>query len=115
MKVLDEHPKRWSNVFFCSGYGWWQRGSKVPCGAKLEVESTDILKRCSTDISGITDTYYGFVCPICKCFTEVSESEIPFVVRSTAREYSSLDTESSRESDDESISNEDKSGRLISW
>lgn len=85
MRVIDKNPENmgWTTITFCTGYGWDQ-GNKRPCGAKLEVADKDIRARSHTDISGCSDRYYGFVCPICGCFTELPTREIPFVVQEFA-------------------------------
>ena len=85
MRIIDRNPENmgWSMEAFCTGYGWDQ-GNRQPCGAKLEVADKDIWCRRHTDISGCTDTYYGFVCPICGCFTEVSSRKIPYTVQAFA-------------------------------
>lgn len=85
MKVLNRHPENngWSIEQYCTGHGWDQNG-KVPCGAQLEVADIDIQHRDHTDYGGGNDRYYGFTCPICGCFTEISTSKIPYNVRSLA-------------------------------
>ena len=104
MKVLDKNPKNmgWSIECFCTGKGWDQEG-KVPCGAKLEVSDVDIQKRVCTDISEVSDTYYGFTCPLCKCFTELDESKIPWSVRGIAKNYKKHESSSK------------ESSKYISW
>lgn len=86
MRVLDANPDScgWSIETYCTGYGWDQ-GNKEPCGAKLEVADKDLRYRTHTDISGVTDGYYVFVCPICHCCTELPEKKIPDRVRMMAR------------------------------
>lgn len=86
MKVLktgEENSKLWKIEDTCTGKGWDQ-GSNVPCGASLEISALDIQYRTHADYSGYTDTYYGFICPICKCFTEISTNDIPKYVLNSA-------------------------------
>lgn len=85
MRILEECPDNmgWKTVQFCTGYGWDQ-GNRRPCGAKLEVADKDIRKRAYTDYTGCADSYYGFVCPICGCFTEISTRDIPLMARQFA-------------------------------
>ena len=86
LKYGSDNEKNWSKEFTCTGRGWDQMG-KYPCGALLKVSAQDILSRGHTDSYGERDLYYGFVCPVCHCFTEVSYSDIPAEVRSNARTY----------------------------
>lgn len=81
----SENPNIWKIEASCTGAGWQQ--SRTPCNALYEINATDIKKRTHTDYGGGTDTYYGFVCPDCGCFTEISESKIPYNVRSHAPMY----------------------------
>lgn len=87
-KLADEknNPQLWKMEVTCSGKGWNQNG-KCPCYALWEVTAMDIRKRTHTDYGGGTDTYYGFVCPDCGCFTEISEKDIPHDVKSHAPAY----------------------------
>ena len=88
MKVLAEgnkNPNLWKIKATCSGRGWAQ--TNKPCGALLEVSELDILKRKHTDISGSTDIYYGFRCPICGCFTEIPFNQVPDRVQNQANFY----------------------------
>ncbi len=83
MKILakaKDNPNLWRGEFTCTGDGWDQEG-KTPCGCLLELQATDILYRKHTDLGGSTDTYYGFVCCKCGCFTEIPDKEIPYLVR----------------------------------
>ena len=70
----------------CDGNGWNQNG-KTPCYQLWEITALDIKYRSHTDISGVTDIYYGFVCPECGCFTELDEQNIPSTVKSSAGRY----------------------------
>ena len=88
MRVLEfgkDNPNVWKKEFTCTGKGWQQK--KTPCGALLEVSAQDIQYRTHTDISGFTDVYYGFTCPLCGCFTEIPTSQVPSSVRTTASKY----------------------------
>lgn len=87
-KLADakDNPQLWKTEATCSGKGWDQSG-KIPCYALWEVTAKDIKKRSHTDYGGGTDTYYGFVCPDCGCFTELPEKDIPHEVRSHAATY----------------------------
>lgn len=88
MRVLatgDNNPNIWKMEVSCTGEGWEQLNT--PCGALLEVNQADIFKRAHTDLSGDTEVYYGVICPICGCFTEISTGKIPHHVRNHAKTY----------------------------
>lgn len=89
MKIISygqQNPNKWKEKYVCTGKGWDQDG-KTPCGALLEVEAQDIRKRYHVDMSGERDTYYGFTCPVCGCFTEVNRYSLTTEVITNAREY----------------------------
>lgn len=89
MKVIataDKNENIWKHQYTCTGKGWEQHG-KHPCGALLEIEATDLFKRNHTDYSGCTDTYYGFECCECGCFTEINTKDIPNEVLHMAKKY----------------------------
>lgn len=89
MRVIKRgkhNPNNWKKEYTCTGKGWDQHGA-TPCGALLEVSAQDIRSRSHTDLSGCTDIYYGFICPICGCFTEVNSAELPPEVKTNARKY----------------------------
>jgi len=64
----------WSLDVRCNGYGWGQK--QKPCYGKFRLIDGDILKRKTQE-----DTYYGFICPDCHCFTEIAEKQIPKEVK----------------------------------
>ncbi len=76
-KILEEGDYKfpdWSMEVRCMSTADWlglRRKPKKPCYSKIELEDGDIVKR------GNSETiYYGFICPKCKCFTELSEEEV---------------------------------------
>lgn len=94
-KLADgkNNPEIWKTKATCSGAGWNQEG-RTPCYSLWEVTALDIRSRRHTDYGGGTETYYGFVCPECGCFTELNSKDIPYDVRSKAPEYvRSLDSD----------------------
>ena len=89
MKVLKEpdmNPELWRGKYTCTGKGWYQ-GDNVPCGRLLEVDINDIRERSHTDLGGETDTYYGFTCCKCGCFTEISKDDVPREYRNMIKKY----------------------------
>lgn len=95
---IKDNPEKWTIKATCDGNGWNQEG-RTPCGSLFELDSTDIQKRTYTDYGGGTDTYYGFTCPDCGCFSEIPSNKIPSHIRSNARKYEkpSLEKPSSNE------------------
>lgn len=90
MKILkagEENYKVWKIEETCTGKGWEQNGN-VPCGALLEVSAQDILYRDYADYSGDSERYYGFICPICKCFTELYN--IPRYIMGNSTSYKNI-------------------------
>lgn len=87
MELLEEgnYKSDWTTKVECSGKGWQQ--DRKPCHSKYKIDDNDIFYRRHTDISGETDTYYGFICAKCGCFTELKTSSIPETVRTYARNY----------------------------
>lgn len=82
----NENPNIWRKRVTCTGEGWGQEG-KIPCRRLIEIDERDVQYRVHTDNSGVTDRYYGFTCPECKCFTELNESSIPNRVKRSATQY----------------------------
>ena len=83
LKRASENPKLWRGKYTCTGKGWVQ--NTHPCGSLIEVLASDITTRDHTDYGGGRDTYYGFYCPVCGCFTEIPESKLPYEVKSMAQ------------------------------
>lgn len=82
----ENNIDKWSIQETCTGRGWDQNG-KSPCLALFEIDASDIYARIHHDYGGGSDTYYGFVCPRCGCFTEISNRRLPSYVRANARRY----------------------------
>lgn len=88
MKVLVEsknNQKIWKGKFTCTGRGWVQTG--IPCRSILEVDATDLRTRLYTDLYQETTKYYGFVCPICGCYTEINARKLPEIAKRMAQPY----------------------------
>ena len=92
VKVLVERKpfENWSAVIDCSGKGWNQKG-KVPCGSMLEVGTEDLLCRSWHRFPDYKGVDYGFICPVCKCFTSMGE-KIEEELKILARNYDDFDT-----------------------
>lgn len=82
----NDNPNKWTMQATCTGAGWSQKG-RGPCYSLFELDGRDIYKRSHTDYGGCTDTYYGFICPDCGCFTEIPKEKLPSGVRSNAKKY----------------------------
>jgi hypothetical protein len=87
MKVLEKGTGKsdWSFETKCTGFGWEQ--DNKPCHSNLELDDADIQYRDYTDMGGDSERFYGFTCPICKCFTQLYEKDIPRNVKSYASKY----------------------------
>lgn len=88
MRIIKEKKplENWRLEVECTGYGWNQ-GDKVPCGSILEIDADDLMKRkwyTYPDSSGMN---YGFVCPVCECFTEVNEDNLNGHLKKMAKDY----------------------------
>lgn len=83
LKKPHENPKIWKIEETCTGKNWIQKKGSYPCFHLIEVMACDIR---SITYNG--DTYYGFDCPLCCCFTELNKDEIPDYVKYAARRYS---------------------------
>lgn len=77
MKVL-EIGEGWSIKQICTGRGNGNGG----CNSKLLVEKNDIYLTSHTDLSGDTDYFYTFRCPVCKIETDIPEKDVPYSIRS---------------------------------
>ena len=77
MKVL-EIGEGWSIKQVCTGRGNGNGG----CNSKLLVEKNDIYLTSHTDLSGDTDYFYTFRCPVCKIETDIPEKDVPYSIRS---------------------------------
>lgn len=89
MKLIaeaDQNPELFSIKISCTG-ARWNQDNRTPCGRLWELNATDILKRNYTDYAGGSETYYGFVCPKCGCFTEIQSSELKGFPMSMAKSY----------------------------
>lgn len=68
----------WKLEVRCTGRDWEQK--QKPCYSLLVVEDGDIVKRSYYE----DEIAYGCICPVCKCFTEIPEKDIPYNVRKFA-------------------------------
>ena len=80
-----DNPELWRMKITCTCKGW--NDNTAPCYRLLEIDATDIYKRTHTSIDQSTDVYYGFICPMCGTFTEISEASIPDYVKNHALKY----------------------------
>jgi hypothetical protein len=88
MRVIQERKpfETWTIKIECDGLNWRQN-DKVSCGSILELNKDDILKRewfKYPDDSGIN---YGFICPICGCFTQIDDDMLPEGIKTKAKDY----------------------------
>lgn len=88
MKIIKQKSpfEDWNLEVVCTGKSWNQNG-KIPCGSFLELDSNDIFKREWSKYPDRKGISYGFVCPVCNCFTEIEDNDIPKHLKDMARNY----------------------------
>jgi hypothetical protein len=88
MKVLKERKpfEDWKLEVSCTGGEWNQEG-KVPCGSALEINANDLINRAWSKYPDSGGVDYGFICPICKCFTNIKENNLTDYLKDMARDY----------------------------
>ena len=77
MKVLEKGPG-WSIEQICTGAG----NGGCGCKSKLLVEKDDVYLTSNTDLSGETDYYYTFKCPVCGVETDIPSRDLPSGLKS---------------------------------
>jgi hypothetical protein len=70
----------------CTGENW-EQGDKIPCGSKLEINSDDLLRREWSKYPDDNGIDYGFICPVCGCFTQINSIILPKDLRKMAKDY----------------------------
>lgn len=88
MKIVEKgnYKENWNIRLECTG----KNGRQVskPCHSKLEIEDGDIYFRDYRSYGGSSsERFYGFICPVCGCFTEIEREKIPTIVRDFAKDY----------------------------
>jgi len=88
MKVLQERKpfEDWTLEITCTGGNWRQEG-KVPCNSMLEINADDLVKRKWFKYPDYEGIDYGFICPICGCFTNLDEKNLTKYLRDMAKDY----------------------------
>ena len=88
MKVLVERKpfENWTLEVECNGLNWSQE-SKVSCGSSLEIDKNDLLKREWSKYPDNKGVNYGFICPICGCFTELKDNQLNEGLKNLAKDY----------------------------
>lgn len=88
MKVLVERKpfENWSLEVECNGLNWNQE-TKVPCGSSLEINKEDLLIRGWFKYPDREGKNYGFICPVCGCFTEIKDELLSDDLKKLAKDY----------------------------
>lgn len=88
MKVLQERKpfENWTLEVDCTGKNWNQEG-KVPCGSTLEIDTNDLIKREWFKYPDDGGFDYGFICPVCGCFTKITEKHLTEDLKNIAKDY----------------------------
>jgi hypothetical protein len=91
MKILKERKpfEEWKRIVNCTG-GDWNQGDKVPCGSTLQIDSNDLIKRKWFKYPDYEGVSYGFICPVCGCFTNLNENELPDHLKIIAKDYKTM-------------------------
>lgn len=82
MKILEKGPG-WNIEQRCTGKGNGGGG----CNSLLLVEEHDIYVTAHTDLSGVTDYYYTYCCPVCGKETDIPETDLPSSIKMQKLEY----------------------------
>lgn len=90
MKIIHKRIslKNWKLEVDCTGGGWGQ-GDRVPCLSTLELNKDDLVKRTWNKYPDDHGVDYGFICPVCGCFTDMKEEDILSDLRKIAKDYDS--------------------------
>jgi hypothetical protein len=97
MKILQQKSpfEDWKLEVICTGK-YWDQDTKVPCGSKLEIEINDIIKRKWYKYPDYEGTSYGFICPVCGCFSEIEEKYLSMYIKNMAKDYSDFNTNNTK-------------------
>ena len=94
-KILQSarnNPQIWRKEVTCTGDGWTQKKNFPPCYILLEITVFDIRKRIRYKNKKAVVTY-GFICPSCRCFTEIQKNEIPDNIKAFAKKYDKFESD----------------------
>lgn len=93
MKVIKERKplEDWNLEVLCSGKNWNQNG-KIPCGSTLEIDVNDLIKRKWSKYPDNNGVDYGFICPVCQCFTEIDNKNLSEHLKNIAKDFGSVDS-----------------------
>ena len=70
----------------CNGEGW--DSEVAPCTSILELNKNDIVKREWSKYPDYKGTDYGFICPVCGCFSVIGD--LPNNLKKIAHDYNSI-------------------------
>lgn len=88
MKIIQERTpfEDWKLEVECTGKNWNQ-DNKIPCGSWLEINANDLIKREWSKYPDYGGIDYGFICPVCQCFTEIDQQNISDNLKNMARDF----------------------------
>lgn len=88
MKTIKERKpfEDWNLEVTCTG-GSWRQDGKVPCGSTLEMDKNDLVSREWFKYPNNSGTDYGFVCPVCSCFTNINDKELTGNIKNLAKKF----------------------------
>lgn len=82
MEIIKKGNSCWSLEVKCTGNGW-NNLEKDPCFSILKLNKEDIYKRSYHQYEKGKQQTYGFICPVCHCFTEIDRNLIPAYTKVT--------------------------------
>ena len=80
MEVLQK-GKGWHLKEKCTGKGNGDGG----CGSLLKIEEQDLFITMNYCYDGSSDRYITFQCPVCKWYTDLSDSKVPYQIQKTLK------------------------------
>ncbi len=75
IKKGDYTNPSWSIEVVCTANGWSNHNK--PCYSTLKLNSKDVYRRFYYKDGKDRKHSYGFICPVCHCFTEIDKKMIP--------------------------------------
>ena len=92
MKIIERKSpfEDWELEVSCTGKGWNQC-DKVPCGSKLGIDVNDLVKREWFKYPDDSGAAYGFVCPVCDCYTEIENGILTEHLKNMAKDFDEYD------------------------
>lgn len=87
MRIVKQRKafENWSLKVTCNGEKWTQK--QAPCGSDLEIDIKDLYFRKWFKYPNTEGISYGYICPVCGCFSEINESLLSKHMKIKANDY----------------------------